>query len=188
MATVLKIYRTEITPARNARVDSIDTYLAKCGEKYSDEDFQFIKPQLDININVHIGTGFSTEVDKDMASVIPSLGNYLTLDLDPNGSGDKTQRYYYFILEAKWISDETVALKCSLDTINTFWVDLHWSPKTSIIREHVNRFVDTSAIGGLSTNMPLNFQVDKASEGVAPARMIKTSDETVSQPNSPVDN
>jgi hypothetical protein len=120
MATILKIYKTEITPARNARIDSIDSYLEKCGAKYSDEDFQFIKPQLDMAINIDVSGRFSTEENKDMASVIPFLGNYLTLDLDPNGSGDKTQRYYYFILEAKWISDETVALKCSLDTINTF--------------------------------------------------------------------
>ena len=175
MATVLKIYQTKITPSLNARVDLIDNYLLSCGSRYTDNNFQFVKPQLDININVHIGAGFSTEENKDMASVIPSLGNYLTLDLDPNGSGDKTQRYYYFILEARWVSDETVALKCSLDTINTFWNDFVWSDKTSITRQHMNRFTNSEAIGTLTAPKTINFLIDKNSEGIAPAQMYKTS-------------
>jgi hypothetical protein len=82
MATILKIYKTEITPASNARVDSIDTYLAKCGAKYIDSNFQFIKPQLDMAINIDVSGRFSTEENKETQVVIPFLGNYLTLDLD----------------------------------------------------------------------------------------------------------
>lgn len=104
MATVLKIYRTEITPARNARVDSIDSYLAKCGAKYINSNFQFIKPQLDMTINIDVSSeDYSNLTDRGNASLYGILGNYLTLDLDTGASSkvSSTMRYYYFILEAR---------------------------------------------------------------------------------------
>lgn len=121
MATTLKIYKTQITPQRNAKIDNIGNYLSTCQVTYTDDNFQYIKPQLDMAINIDVSGQFSSVVEQGNASLLATLGNYATLNLD-SGSAKKTESvvYYYFILEARWISDETVALKCSLDTINTF--------------------------------------------------------------------
>jgi hypothetical protein len=178
MATVLKIYQTKITPSLNARVDLIDKYLLSCGSRYTDNNFQFVKPQLDVTLVLDVSgdSSFSPYVEKGNLSIYPVLGNYLTLDLD-TGSNTAviTKRFYYFILEAKWVSDNSVALKCSLDTINTFWNDFVWSDKTSIKRQHMNRFTNSEAIGTLTAPKTINFLIDKNSEGIAPAQMYKTS-------------
>ena len=61
MANSLKIYRTQLTPARNALLEDIEGYLAAIENKpayyegddeltYSSNDFQYIKPDLDVSI------------------------------------------------------------------------------------------------------------------------------------------
>ena len=43
-------------------------------------------------------------------------------------------------MNTDWKSANTVELKLSIDSINTFRNDLTWSDKTSIQREHEDRF------------------------------------------------
>lgn len=191
MSTFIRTYKTNITPERNARIDGIETYLNEIGARYSDNKFQFVKPELDMTIKLDVSAANNVigQIGQiGNTSLQPDLGNYLKLYLD-SGSDNKqgVVIYYYFILEAKWVAPNTVALKCSLDTINTFWNNLTWSDKTSIQREHINRFVSTSGsnVGDITQAAKVNLIVDKAEENIIPARMRKVSDETVSQPNAP---
>lgn len=80
----IKIYRTNITPERNALVENIETYLYGLVPTYSNNNFQYQKLGLDLNIKI--------PVDQDTISN-QSIGNYVSLEQD-----GKT--WYYFILNS----------------------------------------------------------------------------------------
>ena len=120
----VKIQQTVLTPARNALVDDLEAYLNSLTPTFTDLTFQYIKLGLDINIKVPMPQG-----------VIGghSLGNYVRIEQD-------NKVWYYFIMNTDWKSANTIELKLSIDSINTFRNDLTWSDKTSIQREHEDRF------------------------------------------------
>lgn len=120
----IKIYKTYLTPSRNALVDDLEIYLNSLTPVYVKDNFQYLKLGLDLNIKI----GFGQE-----AVVDQSLGNYLRIEQD-----DKI--WYYFILSVNWTAPKAVQLKLSIDSINTFRNDLSWSDKTSIVRQHKDRF------------------------------------------------
>ena len=120
----VKIYQTVLTPARNALVDDLEAYLNSLTPTFTDLTFQYIKLGLDINIKVPMPQGVISG---------HSLGNYVRIEQD-------NKVWYYFIMNTDWKSANTVELKLSIDSINTFRNDLTWSDKTSIQREHEDRF------------------------------------------------
>lgn len=129
----LKIYRTKLTPARNALVDNLTGYLDSLTPTYSKSDFQYLKLDKDISIKVNL----------DQAYVLTSIGNYATITQD-----NKT--WYYFIMDSNWISSSCVELFLSIDSINTFRNDLTMNAKTKIIRQHTEQF-------GLANNGAATF-------------------------------
>lgn len=158
MTSQIILYKTEITPERNAKVDNIESYLTTCQSKVI-SDFQYIKIDLDITIKV------------DMAqSNTPGFNyNYLSVKRE-----DDTKRYFYFILNSKWISANTISLQLSLDTINTFWNDLTWTKKTHITRQHKDRYVKSSKVR-LSGYVYLQRLVDRFEEGITPLKTLNSS-------------
>ena len=120
----IRIYQTVLTPARNALVDDLDQYLSWSTLTYSNDAFQYIKLGLDLTIKIN------NAQDKISGH---SLGNYVRIEQD-------NKVWYYFIMNTDWKSANTVELKLSIDSINTFRNDLTWSDKTSIQREHEDRF------------------------------------------------
>lgn len=80
----VKIYRTNITPERNALVENIETYLYGLVPTYSNNNFQYQKLGLDLNIKI--------PVDQDTISN-QSIGNYVSIEQD-----GKT--WYYFVLNS----------------------------------------------------------------------------------------
>lgn len=69
----IKIYQTVLTPARNALVDDLETYLGTLTPTYSNDSFQYLKLNLDLNIKIN-----------DAQSVISghNLGNYVKIEQD----------------------------------------------------------------------------------------------------------
>ena len=120
----IKIYQTVLTPARNALVDDLEAYLWSLTPTYQTESFQYQKFQLDFYVKIN-----------RPQNVISghSLGNYVRFEQDG-------KIWYYFIRNTDWKGVNTVELKLSIDSINTFRNDLTWSDKTTIQREHRDRF------------------------------------------------
>lgn len=50
----IKIYKTEITPDRNAKVDQIQDYLNSCVVSYHTDKLQYQKIALDMSIKLPI--------------------------------------------------------------------------------------------------------------------------------------
>lgn len=131
MATsTIKIYRTVLTPARNALVDDLDAYLNSTTLVYQDTTFQYQKLGLDINIKINI--------DQNVISN-HNFGNYAVIEQDG-------KKWYYFIMNTEWKGVSTVNLKLSLDSVNTFRGDLTFTEKTTIQRQHKDRFVTYPAL------------------------------------------
>lgn len=178
----IKIYRTQLTPAKNALLDNIEDYLNQIEQPiynytgndemtYSSSDFQYIKPDLDISIKINLPITNNNLFD--------SIGNYIRIEQKQGESGD-ISIWYYFIIASKWIAQGTLELVCSMDTVNTFHSYINninnWSNKTTIFREH---------------QVPIKRQgsklievVDRYDEGIDPGVLYKVEDTKIEEPNS----
>lgn len=121
--STIKIYKTALTPQRNALVDDIDLYLGSLTPTYTSANFQYQKMGLDLVVKVNL----------DQQYVAKAIGNYVEIIQDGKS-------YYYFIMESSWKSTTTVELTLSIDSINTFRNDVTFTEKTKIIRQHKDRF------------------------------------------------
>lgn len=120
--STIKIYKTNITPDRNALVDDLGTYLASLEPTYANSTFQYIQLSTDISIKVDLEQEMQAE----------EIGNYV--DLLQDG-----KHFYFFIMKSVWKSTKTVELSLSIDSVNTFKGDFTFNKKTNIIRQHKNR-------------------------------------------------
>ena len=120
--STIKIYKTNITPDRNALVDNLSTYLSSLTPAYSNDTFQYIQLSTDISIKV--------ELDQEMQ--VQEIGNYVDLFQD-------NKHFYFFILKSNWKSTKTIELSLSIDSVNTFKDDFTFNKKTNIIRQHKDR-------------------------------------------------
>lgn len=191
MASILKIYKTQLTPARNALLDNIEDYLYKIENQpayytgsdtltYTDNNFQYIKPDLDITIKIN--------VPKDNNNLFDSIGNYVRIEQEQgieedsdDSSDDHVSIWYYFIIGSRWIAQSTLELSLSLDTINTFGDFLldedSWSDKTDIIREHQARFKRIS-------DSTFVKNVDRVGEDINVPILYKQNDTLIEEPNT----
>lgn len=181
MANTLKIYKTQITPSRNALLDDIEGYLESIERKtsaytgndaltYTESDFQFVKPDLDVNIKIAVA--------KNNNNLFDSIGNYARIE---QSQDDGTRSvWYYFIISSKWTAKSTLELTLSMDTVNTFSNYLlnedNWSDKTSITREHKDRV--------RYTGNHYVKQIDRTGEGISVPYYVKTDDTKIEEPNS----
>ena len=156
--TTLTLYQTDITPERNARVDQLTDYLSSITTKTIINDFQYIKCDLEISIKINM--------PQTNCPTFPY--NYLQVKRNDEAFSGK-QNYYYFILNSKWISTQTIELQLAMDTVNTFWTDLKWTDKTNITRQHKDRFKRPSSIPA-SGNAYFKRYVDEYDEGFAPTK------------------
>lgn len=182
MANTLKIYKTQITPARNALLDDIEGYLEHIERKtsaytgddaltYTESDFQFVKPDLDVNIKIAVA--------KNNNNLFDSIGNYARIE---QSQDDGTRSvWYYFIIGSKWTAKSTLELTLSMDTVNTFSEYIlnedNWSDKTNIIREHKDRFKKI----GDATYVK---NIDRTGESITVPYYVKTNDTKIEEPNS----
>ena len=153
MTSKLTFYQCEITPEKNCVVDDITGYLSSLTPLVV-ENFQYIKLDLDLYIKVN-----SSQVN------VPKFNyNYVSVK---NEDVDKI--FYYFIIGSpKWISQNTIQLQLSLDTLNTFRYDLIWTNKTNITRQHKDRFNTTYTT--TAQGKVFHRKIDNYDEGFTPVK------------------
>ena len=157
MTSKLTFYQCEITPEKNCVVDDLVGYLSSLTPLVV-ENFQYIKLDLDLYIKVN-----SSQVN------VPKFNyNYVAVKNE-----DVNKVYYYFIIGSPtWISQNTIQLQLSLDTLNTFKNDLIWTNKTNITRQHKDRF--STNYTTTSQGKVLNRKIDGYDEGFAPVKYFDT--------------
>ena len=153
MTSKLTFYQCEITPEKNCVVDDIVGYLSSLTPLVV-ENFQYIKLDLDLYIKVN-----SSQVN------VPKFNyNYVAVKNE-----DVNKVYYYFIIGSPtWISQNTIQLQLSLDTLNTFRYDLIWTNKTNITRQHKDRFNTTYTT--TAQGKVFHRKIDNYDEGFAPVK------------------
>ena len=153
MTSKLTFYQCEITPEKNCVVDDLVGYLSSLTPLVV-ENFQYIKLDLDLYIKVN-----SSQVN------VPKFNyNYVSVK---NEDVDKI--FYYFIIGSpKWISQNTIQLQLSLDTLNTFRYDLIWTNKTNITRQHKDRFNTTYTT--TAQGKVFHRKIDNYDEGFTPVK------------------
>lgn len=156
----IRVYQTEITPDRNARVDNIDDYLNSLTPTYSNDNFQYQRIDLDMTIKIPMS----------QSNVGNSNCNYVVIEQD-------NRRYYFFVMGANWNSLDTIELILSIDSINTYWDDLSWNPKTTIQRQHQDRWYKSTNISSLIKC------IDKYNEGLNPTLNEFKSRTKITYPN-----
>ena len=153
MTSKLTFYQCEITPEKNCVVDDLVGYLSSLTPLVVN-NFQYIKLDLDLYIKVN-----SSQVN------VPKFNyNYVAVKNE-----DVNKVYYYFIIGSpQWISQNTIQLQLSLDTLNTFNNDLIWTNKTNITRQHKDRFNTTYTT--TAQGKVFNRKIDGYDEGFAPVK------------------
>lgn len=164
------LYQTEITPERNCKVDDMNAYLRTCSQKVI-EDFQYFKAELDTTVKVNMPQANTPNFPYNYFTIANEGENFV---------------YYYFILGTKWLSANTIQLKLSLDTINTFWSKLQWTAKTNITRQHKDRYAQESKkVSG--NDILVRRKVDDFEEGVTPVKFLKRQDKIENTASSGLD-
>ena len=153
MATCeITTFETHLSPTRNALVDDIRTYLYDdCTQRYHNDKFGFLKMALDMEVVLPLGQ------DDVMQN---EFGNYAEIV-----QSDKV--WYYFITSCEWTNQNSVKVKLSIDSINTFRNDLEWSPQTTIEREHLDRMF-------LGNDNKLYRYIDPEPENIPTAKHIES--------------
>ena len=160
MATsTLKFYKSEIlVPGKNAMYSAsannsqFETYLQTCWRETTN-NFQYIKHDLFVSIKVAKPQSAIAEIDPAYPY------NYVSIK---NSDDDRT--FYYFIAAANWKAQMTVELSLAMDTVATYWDQISFNDKTTLIREHKDRFVVPSS--DIYVNSVLTRKVDNVDEGV----------------------
>lgn len=130
----IKLYRNcEIREEKNFAVDDIERYLRDLTPVKEFQDAQYIKQGLDIEVKVKLD---QTYLDREWTNMF----NYVRIE---NGGGDDNC-CYYFIRDKKWISKEAIKLVLHMDVINTYKDQVKLTNKTTIQREHKDRFINTN--------------------------------------------
>lgn len=175
MATsVVKFYKNDIlTPGRNAMyaasetASGFSTWLSNSLKK-TITDFQYVKHGLNISIKIDAAQMNINRSD----NIFPF--NYVSIK-----NTDDERTFYYFIMDVEWVSQSTVRFILSIDSIATFWDDLDFNEKTTILREHKDRFYQKDTV---TTNTTLVRKIDEEPEGINPIQ-VKQSELTITDAN-----
>lgn len=137
MGTTINLYYTyrsaasskwELTPNRLLIIDNITDYLAT-KTKLAITNFQYIKNELEIGINVDLAQSYAQP--KTATSF-----KYVSIQ------NEDELIHYYFVKKAIWRSKTCVRFELVMDVLNTFEEgrDYIFKDNTRIIREHKDRF------------------------------------------------
>lgn len=168
--TIWKLYdNTELTREKNREVEDLENWLEGNFVYRQHSHGQYFKHALNktlkINADQRILDFFTETNNIDYASV---------------KNPDDSYPVYYFVTAKRWIAEKTIELTLLMDTINTFKNNYTLSEKTTINREHENRFFVNS--GGYMRRL-----VDKVDEGIQP-QLYKTVTTNVWNETPPLEN
>ena len=137
MSTTIKLFYTnrdtsakwELLPNKLLIVEDIESYLTSKAA-LTINNFQYIKNDLEIGINVQMSQSFSQP---------KSALNFKYVAI----TNDTELTHYYFVKKAVWRSKDCVRFELIMDVLNTFQEnrDYIFKANTRIIREHKNRFI-----------------------------------------------
>ena len=150
----LRLYQVDFGPTDNFYIEDIESYLRTLpasAKRYEWNNLNYLKLGMNLTIKLPLNQVYQIE----------NSCNYAIIEQDNN-------KYYYFVVDAKWIAKKTVQLVLTLDTVQTFFTKLKWSDKTQITRETQNRLVK------LNSNYYLR-KIDKYNEGFNPAKVEKVN-------------
>lgn len=153
-STLDLIKSSQVLPERNFKLQSLDDISSFAdGGHTTISNFQYVKHALNLTLKVDLS---QTGLDYTNANNI----NYLIIQ----NSGTNSTKVGYFVINKKWVSQETIQFELHMDTINTFGDSIELSDKTKILRQHKDRykqvgerksgarFEDVSAMPYLMTN------------------------------------
>lgn len=177
--STVNLYTTKIKPSSNVYIDDIDVYLMDC--TFVSLICQYIKHGLNIKLKLNMGEGNQTNF----------MHNYVRIT---NWTDVETQEapMYYFINSIRPVSENTIELDLTMDTVNSLGRDAlspanprNFSEKTHIERQHMDRWQKPNTwdptVGGYLYRL-----VDKESEGTVPSK-LKASDTKLTITGSDVD-
>ena len=158
MATsTITIYKnTYLNYEKNFIIDDLKNYL---NDKviFVRNNFQYFKTfELQCTIKLNLSQELINPLD---------IANMDYLKVENSDMSNST--FYYFIINKEWKGEETIQLKLQLDCLNTFTGMFTFSEKTTIIRQHKDRFKFLRKIGVENYYSKL---IDLESEGLDVAK------------------
>ena len=159
MATAsIALYVTSgnLRPQKNMIVENIDQYLASLSSTWRIASFQYQRIELNKQIKIPASQSYQSY----------QLYDYLEIFEDD-------RRFYYFVLSADQTAQNTVTFNLALDTLNTFQGLYTFDDKTTIHRQHKDRWIDSATPLTENTVTKKATVIDKQSEGfgVLPQRL-----------------
>lgn len=123
----IKLYKTDLRPELNEVFDDITLFLADLQPKHQWANVKYIKPELDIMIKLPLDGTYN------------HLGQFDYCDLFDEQAN---KHYYYYILNTNWKAKQTLQLQLSMDTLNTFWIEIKagLGPNTHVTRRYFDRW------------------------------------------------
>lgn len=173
---IILYYNCQILPWKNFKVDDIEDYLDTLDPQAINSS-QLIKHNLETTFKLIASEDLFTN-PLDFEEYVNC--NYLSATInypDPVRPGrTKYEKIvYYFVVGKKWISQDCVELQLKMDVVNTFADDIVFSPKTTILRQHKNRWRKGAKVGDIQYYEPI---VDPYTEGIN-TPLYKKSEETL---------
>ena len=123
----IKLYKTDLRPELNEVFDDITLFLADLQPKHQWANVKYTKPELDIMIKLPLDGTYN------------HLGQFDYCDLFDEQAN---KHYYYYILNTNWKAKQTLQLQLSMDTLNTFWIEIKATlgPNTHVTRRYFDRW------------------------------------------------
>lgn len=152
----LTIYKTNLQLSQNPVLDNIVNYLASVPKMEFDKlQYKQVGTEIDVKVAVDDATDMSNNLRYNYAKLVQNDTNY-----------------YFYIIDAQFTARKTLKLHLSLDTLNTYWsagIVESLSPKTTIVREHEDRF---KKISKDKLNIIVAPTIDKFNEGLNPVKDV----------------
>ena len=160
-----------IMPEKNFKVDDLEDYLATL-TSFPYSSAQIIKHNLDLTIKITKQENNLEIKQFPLLEAEITLPNYNYCKIRnkeriSNAVQPPFQYFYYFIVDKRWISSEAIELTLRMDTLNSLKSYVSLSEKTTILRQHKNRWKNASSP---ELYLPV---VDLYSEGIEPVLFKK---------------
>lgn len=130
-------YDCDIKSDKNFKVDDIDDYLTELDNVVLADKYNYIKPALKMNVILKLGS--YSELNFGFGS---GDSEYIKIEYYDSEALGATpyQVLYCFVSGKKWKSDSAVEYELYLDTINTYKDSVIIHAKSTIHRQHKDRF------------------------------------------------